>query len=111
MAAFTPGEISYNIKGMILGNGVTDYNYDFFSWTLPYTYAAMGIIPEYLLSMYEEKSCTIKNPFTYPGWRPTPECQLIIQYFFYLHNNHVNIYDLLRMPYFPNSTTTNLYGF
>jgi hypothetical protein len=90
----------YPLKGMILGNGVTDLNFDFFCKNTPPTYTAYNIFPERLLDDFENKNCTIKNPFVYPDWEPTAECAPIVKEMQLLHNTHVNIYDLLHMPAF-----------
>ncbi|TNV78758.1 hypothetical protein FGO68_gene11168 [Halteria grandinella] len=94
-----PPKQHYNLKGFIIANGGTDWKYDFLSETTPYTYAAFNIFPESLLQEYLRLGCTIKNPLIFKGWEPVEECIPIINRMAYLHNNGVDIYDLLRMPY------------
>lgn len=100
IANFTsPTLVTYNLKGFIIANGGTDWKYDFLSETTPWTYAAFNIFPDSLLQEYIRLGCTIKNPLIFKTWEPSEECIPIINRMAYLHNNGVDIYDLLRMPY------------
>ena len=82
---------------MIMANGITDMNFDFFAKPTPKTYFGFNIFPESLQQSYEENGCVIPNPFI-PRVEITAECLPIIQKMAKLHNTGVDIYDLLRMP-------------
>jgi len=94
----------YPLAGMIIANGVTDFNFDFFSSLTPYTYAAMAVFPESLLAEYKRLGCYIRNPLIYPEWGPTGECRPIVLEMLKLHNTDIDIYDLLRNPLVPYIT-------
>lgn len=69
--------IKYNLKGMIMANGLTDLNYDFFAKPTPTTYFGFNIFPEDLMKAYLENNCNIPNPFI-PRVVVTPECEPIL---------------------------------
>ncbi len=81
---------------MIMANGITDMNFDFFAKFTPYTYFGFNIIPEDLMKAYKENNCNVPNPFI-PRVVVTPECEPIMLKIQKLHNTAINIYDLLRM--------------
>ncbi len=91
------GGVKYPLSGMIIANGVTDFNFDFFAKYTPFTYTGFNIFPEPLLKAYEENNCIIPNPLI-PRYVPTPECEPIVLKMLALHDSGLDIYDLLRMP-------------
>lgn len=55
-AAFDPSKIHYNLKGMMVGNGCTDWTVDT-NPALPETTYNFQIIPKRLLDSYQNNNC------------------------------------------------------
>jgi carboxypeptidase C (cathepsin A) len=50
------GRKMYNLKGILVGNGATDWNYDNMP-SIPQTAEAMGLIPSSLLEQWNKNGC------------------------------------------------------
>lgn len=86
-----------NLKGMMVGNGCTDWNVDT-NPSLPQTLYNFNIIPKRLLDSMEENNCKFYGDPTFPHDHNSPIC---IKTWTEIQGlmAKLNIYDLYRHTY------------
>ena len=96
-AAFDTNKTLYNLKGMMVGNGCTDWNVDT-SPAIPETTYNFQIIPKRLLDAYQSNDCKFYGDPTFPHERQSLTC---IQTWADINAKmaRLNIYDLYRQTY------------
>jgi hypothetical protein len=56
----------FNLKGYIIGNGITDFNFDGFLPQAPEVYSAFNIFPRYMLDDVRKYNCKYYNFNAFP---------------------------------------------
>jgi len=57
MAKFQPNRTTYNLKGFLVGNGATNWNYDV-SPSFPETVYNFNLIPKKYQDFFDQNNCT-----------------------------------------------------
>ncbi len=69
----------FNLKGYIIGNGITDFNFDGFLPQGPEIAAAFNVVPQYLLDEVRKNKCKYYFPNAFPERQNySPECTLFL---------------------------------
>jgi len=97
-------ETSFNLKGIMVGNGVTNWNYDTIPASLEIAYQR-GLMDQATYDKIEEWGCNFTTVAPLGGDATPVECNSIIERWGML-TNKIDIYNIYGKCWEPKNTTT-----
>ena len=102
---------SYNLKGYIVANGVTDFNFDVYVPQSTETFAHYGVIPYSQFLDYKKNNCSLKHEKAIPNTNLSPACKgHLDKLTMMLYTGQVDFFDITGDKIFARQSFLGLRG-